>query len=122
MLRAGMRVLDNEYKLRQNIKIAMLYLEDDDAVSAEMFIKKAATLVAASKVRHAGSRLCLYPSLAYCSREGRLDATQYCTNCSWLPVPLAGILGRIIQQMTAACGWSSVHGLHVFSTPTSWVI
>lgn len=46
----GMRVLDNEYKLRQNIKIAMLYLEDDDAVSAEMFIKKAATLIASCKV------------------------------------------------------------------------
>ncbi len=45
-----MRVLDNEYKLRQNIKIAMLYLEDDDAVSAEMFIKKAATLIASCKV------------------------------------------------------------------------
>ena len=47
---AGMRVLDGEYKLRQAIRIAMLYLEDDDAVSAEMFIKKAATLIAASKV------------------------------------------------------------------------
>ena len=46
----GMRVLDDEYKLRQNIKIAMLYLEDDDAVSAEIFIKKAATLIASCKV------------------------------------------------------------------------
>ena len=43
-------MLDGEYKLRQAIRIAMLYLEDDDAVSAEMFIKKAATLIAASKV------------------------------------------------------------------------
>ncbi|BDA48473.1 COP9 signalosome complex subunit 4 [Coccomyxa sp. Obi] len=49
-LDSGMRVLDNEYKLRQNIKIAMLYLEDDDAVSAEMFIKKAATLIASCKI------------------------------------------------------------------------
>ena len=47
---AGMRVLDNEYKLRQNIKIAMLYLEDDDAVNAEAFIKKAASLITSSKV------------------------------------------------------------------------
>lgn len=43
-------MLDNEYKLRQNIKIAMLYLEDDDAISAELFIKKAATLIASCKV------------------------------------------------------------------------
>ncbi len=49
--RAGMRVLDNEYKLRQNIKIAMLYLEDDDAVNAEAFIKKAASLITSSKAR-----------------------------------------------------------------------
>ena len=47
---AGMRVLDNEYKLRQNIKIAMLYLEDDDAINAEAYIKKAASLITSSKV------------------------------------------------------------------------
>ena len=47
---AGMRLVDDEYKLRQNIKIAMLYLEDDDAVNAEVFIKKAATLIANCKV------------------------------------------------------------------------
>ena len=49
--RPGMRVVDAEYKLRQSIKVAMLYLEDDDAVSAEMFIKKAATLIANCKAR-----------------------------------------------------------------------
>ena len=48
---AGMRLVDDEYKLRQNIKIAMLYLEDDDAVNAEVFIKKAATLIANCKAR-----------------------------------------------------------------------
>lgn len=48
---SGMRVLDSEYKLRQNIKIAMLYLEDDDSVNAELFIKKASSLIASSKVR-----------------------------------------------------------------------
>ena len=55
-LLAGMRVLDNEYKLRQNIKIAMLYLEDDDAVNAEAFIKKAASLITSSKVGWADNR------------------------------------------------------------------
>ena len=46
-----MRVLDSEYKLKQNIRIAMLYLEDEDAVNAEAYIKKASSLIAGSKVR-----------------------------------------------------------------------
>ncbi len=41
--------MDDEYKLKQNVRIAMLYLEDDDAVNAEAFIKKAATLIANCK-------------------------------------------------------------------------
>lgn len=48
---AGMRQVDDEYKLKQNVRIAMLYLEDDDAVNAEVFIKKAATLIANCKAR-----------------------------------------------------------------------
>ena len=47
---AGMRTVDAEYKLEKNIKIAMLYLEDDNAVNAETFIKKAATLITSTKV------------------------------------------------------------------------
>ena len=47
---AGMRQLDAEYRLDKNIKIAMLYLEDDDAVSAEAFIKKASALIGSCKV------------------------------------------------------------------------
>jgi hypothetical protein len=39
-----------EYKLAKNIKIAMLYLEDDDAVSAETYIKKASSLLTSCKV------------------------------------------------------------------------
>ena len=50
-------MLDNEYKLRQNIKIAMLYLEDDDAVNAEAFIKKAASLITSSKVGGRGGHM-----------------------------------------------------------------
>lgn len=41
--------VDQHYKLRQNIKIAMLYLEDDDSVNAEMYIKKAAALISSCK-------------------------------------------------------------------------
>lgn len=48
---AGMRQLDAEYRLDKNIKIAMLYLEDDDAVSAEAFIKKASALIGSCKAR-----------------------------------------------------------------------
>lgn len=46
-----MRQLDAEYRLEKNINIAMLYLEDDDAVSAETYIKKASSLIGACKVR-----------------------------------------------------------------------
>ena len=46
-----MRQLDAEYRLDKNIKIAMLYLEDDDAVSAEAFIKKASALIGSCKAR-----------------------------------------------------------------------
>lgn len=48
-LDSGMRQLDNEYKLAKNIKISMLFLEDDDAVSAETYIKKASTLITSCK-------------------------------------------------------------------------
>ncbi|KAF5830942.1 hypothetical protein DUNSADRAFT_13825 [Dunaliella salina] len=48
-LDSGMRNIDPLYKLQMNIKIAMLFLEDDDPVSAEMFIKKASSLIAHSK-------------------------------------------------------------------------
>ena len=47
-----MRMVDAEYKLEKNIKIAMLYLEDDDAVNAETFIKKAASLITNTKVKY----------------------------------------------------------------------
>jgi hypothetical protein len=45
-----MRVVDNEYKLAKYIKISMLFLEDDDAVSAETYIKKASALLSSCKV------------------------------------------------------------------------
>ncbi|KAG2499790.1 hypothetical protein HYH03_002087 [Edaphochlamys debaryana] len=48
-LESGGRALEAAYKLRQNIKIAMLYLEDDDPVNAEMYIKKAAALISSCK-------------------------------------------------------------------------
>lgn len=48
-LDSGMRTLDPEYKLQKNVKIAMLYLEDDDAVNAELYIKKASALLGAVK-------------------------------------------------------------------------
>ena len=50
-LDSGIRVLTDEYKLQKCVQIAMLYLEDDDAINAETFIKKASFLLAACKVR-----------------------------------------------------------------------
>ena len=32
----GVRNVDNQYKLSKNVKIAMLYLEDEDPVNAEV--------------------------------------------------------------------------------------
>jgi COP9 signalosome complex subunit 4 len=43
------RAVEPQYKLATHIKIAMLYLEDDDPVSAESYIKKASSLIAGSK-------------------------------------------------------------------------
>lgn len=65
-LDSGIRVLTDEYKLQKCVQIAMLYLEDDDAVNAETFIKKASFLLAACKVRglapsHRSSTLRLPP-------------------------------------------------------------
>jgi len=38
-------MLDDTYKLAKCVKIALLYLEDDDAINAEVFIKKASFMV-----------------------------------------------------------------------------
>nr|ABR18081.1 unknown [Picea sitchensis] len=47
-LDSGIRMLDDTYKLSKCVQIARLYLEDDDAVNAEIFIKKASFLVSGS--------------------------------------------------------------------------
>eukprot|EP00891_Asterochloris_glomerata_P000125 jgi/Astpho2/125/fgenesh1_pm.00004_%23_17_t len=48
-LDSGMRVVDAEYKLSKNVKIAMLFLEDEDPVNAELYIKKASSLLTSTK-------------------------------------------------------------------------
>jgi COP9 signalosome complex subunit 4 len=48
-LDSGVRLVEPEYKLAKYVKISMLYLEDDDAVNAETYIKKASTLIASCK-------------------------------------------------------------------------
>jgi len=50
-LDSGIRVLSDEYKLQKCVQIATLYLEDDDALEAETYIKKASFLLGACKVR-----------------------------------------------------------------------
>ncbi|MEW5307383.1 MAG: hypothetical protein WDW38_001246 [Sanguina aurantia] len=47
-LDSGPRSQDPAYRLAKNIRISMLYLEDDDSVSAESYIKKASALIGAS--------------------------------------------------------------------------
>ncbi|XP_020080781.1 COP9 signalosome complex subunit 4-like [Ananas comosus] len=48
-LESGIRMLDDAYKLSKCVQIALLYLEDDDAVNAEVFINKASFLVSNSQ-------------------------------------------------------------------------
>ncbi|XP_077233290.1 proteasome component (PCI) domain protein isoform X1 [Tasmannia lanceolata] len=48
-LDSGIRMLDETYKLSKCVQIARLYLEDDDAVNAEVFINKASFLVSNSQ-------------------------------------------------------------------------
>ena len=43
--------IDPSWKLRLSIKIAMLYLEDDDPVNAETHIKKASLLISSAKAQ-----------------------------------------------------------------------
>ena len=80
-----MRMVDAEYKLEKNIKIAMLYLEDDDAVNAETFIKKAASLITGTKVL---TMMLTYPlciltcemqNLLHASHIGRISDRNYCS-------------------------------------------
>ena len=65
---AGHRLLGPEYKLKQNIRIAMLYLEDDDAVNAEAYIKKASSLIASSKVQPQRSLHPISPRTTSCPK------------------------------------------------------
>jgi len=44
-LDSGIRVLDDNYKVEKYIKIAMLYLQDEENVSAEAFINRASLLI-----------------------------------------------------------------------------
>ncbi|XP_047325657.1 COP9 signalosome complex subunit 4 [Impatiens glandulifera] len=48
-LDSAMRVIDDRFRLSKCVKIASLYLEDDDAVNAEAFINKASFLVSNSQ-------------------------------------------------------------------------
>ena len=91
---AGNRVLDAEYKLRQNIKIAMLYLEDDEAVNAETFIKKASSLITACKVRGnfcaavlkigcASAAGSLNTNITACRMRGGSQSPLFCIHIAW---------------------------------------
>lgn len=48
-LDSGVRAVEPAYRLQTLVRVAMLFLEDDDAVSAETYVKKASALIAGSK-------------------------------------------------------------------------
>ncbi|KAE9457053.1 hypothetical protein C3L33_11036, partial [Rhododendron williamsianum] len=49
-LDSAMRVIDDAFRLSKCVKIASLYLEDDDAINAEAFINKASFLVCYARI------------------------------------------------------------------------
>ena len=93
-----MRQLDAEYRLDKNIKIAMLYLEDDDAVSAEAFIKKASALIGSCKVSAGGRAAYRHPSAHHHAQAA------VCECVHGVDAPLvAAAAGDDIAVTTAAC-------------------
>jgi len=77
-LDSGIRVLEDNYKVEKYIKISMLYLQDDESVSAETFINRASLLIdedtpPALKLQH---KVC-YARILDAKRKFLEAATRY---------------------------------------------
>eukprot|EP00959_Pyramimonas_sp_CCMP1952_P071825 1500184-Pyramimonas_sp.AAC.1 len=90
-LDSGNRILDAEYKLGKCVKIARLYLEDDDAVKAEAYIKRASFLLPKDKNES--------------SDDGKVLSLQY-------KVCYARILVRLLETLLAELQGDAVLGVH----------
>ena len=111
-LDSGQRVLDPAYKLQTCVKVAQLYLEDEDALNAETFIKKAAFLLPESKGRHACARLEHSPhsctthtdealELQYNTCYARILDAKVRSAASFVPTLLSGSRAAV----TSAASW-----------------
>jgi len=77
-LDSGIRVLEDGYKVEKYIKISMLFLQDDEAVSAETYINRASLLIdedtdGALKLQH---KVC-YARILDAKRKFQEAATRY---------------------------------------------
>lgn len=105
-LDSGVRSSDTAYKLAKNVKIAMLYLEDDDPVNAEVFIKKAHFLVAGceDKALELQYKVC-YARILDSKRKFLEAATRYYELSQLETLEVAGKMvdeGELEQALTAA--------------------
>mmetsp|Transcript_12598 Transcript_12598/g.32285 ORF Transcript_12598/g.32285 Transcript_12598/m.32285 type:complete len:396 (+) Transcript_12598:249-1436(+) len=105
-LDSGARSADSAYKLGKNVKIAMLYLEDDDPVNAEVFIKKAHFLVASceDKALELQYKVC-YARILDSKRRFLDAATRYYELSQLETLRVAGKMvdeGELEQALAAA--------------------
>jgi len=102
-LETGNRVLDEEYKVNIYVKIAQLYLEDDEAVQADVYINRAAVLIHGCKdpLLQLRYKVCFARILDYkrkfleasgryyelsqiVGEQERMDALRYAVTCAIL--------------------------------------
>jgi COP9 signalosome complex subunit 4 len=94
-LDSGIRVLEDNYKVGKYIKIAMLYLQDDESVSAETYINRASVLITedtdgALRLQH---KVC-YARILDSKRKFLEAATRY--------YQLSQLTGRTFGTMTVS--------------------
>lgn len=105
-LDSGNRVVDAAYRLSKSVKIAMLYLEDDDPVNADVFIKKASALIASCKdpALELQYKVC-YARIADSKRRFLEAARRYYELSSVEATSLGGLAvdeGELLQALAAS--------------------
>jgi len=103
-LDSGIRVLEDNYKIEKLIKISMLFLEDEESVSAETYINRASLLIteetdAVLMLQH---KVC-YARILDAKRKFLEAATRYC-QLSQLTQRTFGTQTVSDAEMTASLG------------------
>ena len=94
-LESGIRMLEDNYKVEKYIKIAMLYLQDEESISAETFINRASLLVTEETSDHLRlqHKVC-YARILDAKRKFLEAATRY--------YQLSQLTTRTFGQMTVS--------------------